>query len=774
MLRFWLNLFLILTLIAPLSAQAALPFENVLLPSKNEAVTSPNPEEKGLNEEDIRSQKEQNAKELEQFKQFETQSAESAPQGDGRYYKSRVQMLESLDLLYSDILEALASKKRVESRIKGLESEEAQWTSGTPPKDFSVDFATLDRLRGQEVEARKTLRSRDQVYKSRQEALDEAKKEFQSAEQERRRAKEALETASSDEDRASLEQALALAQLKSHVADLRLDLRELEYGISKSYRDFFQRQQTLSAQQISFLEKRVHFTEEDLQRELGLLDSEIQKVEGRIETQNKAFLEASKEFERARQRLDENPSPESSLIEEVEAKRLAQTAADQERELLNDRLKRLKELKELWTRRALLLNGKTEKSELVIWQQQTRQYLDQIKRDDELLNLRLNSLRNNLVEAEEKSRAKTDADAETKRWLQRQKEAIQQNIDLFQDSLASLAMTRKLYEKFLSEQESRYNIVPFTERISRLWDRATRVWNYELTSVDDNPITVSKLFFAVILMVVGLLLAKRLSGAMANRLLPRFGVAPGVAAALRTLTYYALVLVFVLSALHLVRVPLTLFAVLGGAVAIGIGFGSQNMMNNFISGLILLIERPIKVGDIIETEGSAGIVEHIGGRSTQIRTFSNIHMIVPNSSFLEKSVVNWTLSDNMIRSNIRVGVAYGSPTRQVADLLKNAATEHGKVLKTPEPVVLFADFGNDALIFDLYFWLKIQNSFERRLIESDLRFMIEGSFSDAEITIAFPQRDIHFDAKAPLAIRLLKEEKGETPAPKEDKSLGLK
>ncbi|MDL1871614.1 mechanosensitive ion channel [Deltaproteobacteria bacterium PRO3] len=753
--RLWVHLVLWLSLLSPAAGQAAFPFDNPLLPGGNGSNATPAPQKKALTEAEVRTQQERNAQELEQAKQSLSQLAESAPQVENRYLNDRIQLLESLDLIYGDLLEAFASQKKILARTAALESEENQWKSGTLPKDFAVDFNNLDRLRGQEVEAKKNQRNREQIYKSRQEAAEEAKKDFQTAEQERRRAKEAVETAKDGAERAALEPALALAQLKSRQAELRLALRELEFEVAKNYRVFFQKQQTLNALEISYLEKRVRFGEEDLKRELNLLNAESEKLSQLLERQQKELQAAAKEYDRARKRLDENASPAPALIEEVEAKRLAQTALEQQGELLNDRLKRLKELEELWKRRYRLLSGKTDRPEIAAWQPQTRQYLDQLRRDEELSNLRLNSLRNSLVENEEKARAKGEADPEAKRWLQQQREALQRNIDTMQDHLASLALTRKLYEKFLAEQETRYAQVSFSDRMSRIWERFLHVWNYELTSVDDSPITVSKVFFAVILMVFGFMLARRLSGMLADRVLPRFGVTPGVAAALRKLTFYFLMLLFVLTALHLVRVPLTLFAVLGGAVAIGVGFGSQNLMNNFISGLILLIERPIKVGDIIETDGNAGVVEQIGGRSTQIRTFNNIHMIVPNSAFLEKAVVNWTLSDNMIRSSIRVGVDYGSNTRQVADILKKAASDHGKVLQTPEPIVLFSDFGNDSLVFDLFFWLKIQNSLERRLVESDLRFMIEGAFSEAGVNIAYPQRDVHLDTVKPLEVRVV-------------------
>ena len=324
-------------------------------------------------------------------------------------------------------------------------------------------------------------------------------------------------------------------------------------------------------------------------------------------------------------------------------------------------------------------------------------------------------------------------------------------------SLAHLSLARKLQEKLLFEEEKQVAQVSWKERFERVWNAFLRVWNFELTSVDDSPITVSKIVIALVLIIFGIAVARHLSRILANRVLPRFGVTPGVAAALRSLAFYVLLFFFILFALQLVRVPITLFAVLGGAAAIGIGFGSQNLMNNFISGLILLIERPIKVGDIIEMEQNAGMVERIGGRSTQIRTFNNIHMIVPNSVFLEKTVVNWNLSDNRIRTIIKVGVAYGSDTALVAELLKKAAVEHNKVMNNPEPLVLLTDFGNDALIFELIFWIEIQAPLDRRTTESELRLAIDRLFRKAGICIAFPQRDLHLFTESPLTIRMAPE-----------------
>jgi small-conductance mechanosensitive channel len=205
----------------------------------------------------------------------------------------------------------------------------------------------------------------------------------------------------------------------------------------------------------------------------------------------------------------------------------------------------------------------------------------------------------------------------------------------------------------------------------------------------------------------------------------------------------------------MVNIPLAVFAFLGGAVAIGVGFGAQNIINNFISGFILVTERPISIGDLIEVDGTLGGVEEIGARCTRVRTGENIHILVPNSTLLERNITNWTLSDKKIRTKVTVGVIYGSPVDKVKELLLRATEETDRVVKHPEPFVLFADFGDNALIFDVYFWISIEKVIERKRIESSVRFRIDDLFREAGIVIAFPQRDVHLDAHKPLELRIL-------------------
>ena len=199
------------------------------------------------------------------------------------------------------------------------------------------------------------------------------------------------------------------------------------------------------------------------------------------------------------------------------------------------------------------------------------------------------------------------------------------------------------------------------------------------------------------------------------------------------------------TALGMLKVPLGAFAFISGAVAIGIGFGAQNIINNFISGWILMGERPIRIGDLLEVNGTLGRVEAINTRSTRIKRVDGVRIVVPNSHLLENMVVNWNLGDDDIRIFVSVGVAYGSPVRRVAELIEKAVTEQEDVLQDPAPRILFQDFGNSALEFETYFWTQLRPGGDLRRLRSEIRFRIDELFRENGITIAFPQRDVHLD-----------------------------
>jgi potassium-dependent mechanosensitive channel len=248
----------------------------------------------------------------------------------------------------------------------------------------------------------------------------------------------------------------------------------------------------------------------------------------------------------------------------------------------------------------------------------------------------------------------------------------------------------------------------------------------------------------------------KLLGRFGERLATRrFGMDADRARLLRRwLHTLGMVIVFV-AVLLWVKIPFAVFAFLGGAVAIGLGFGMQTMLKNLISGLMILGERPFRLGDIVEVGGIRGTVTAIGVRSSTILDQNGIETLVPNSIFLEQNLTNWTYSSGQVRFVIRVGVAYGSDQSRVRGLLMECAQRHGRVLKEPPPEVLFEDFGADSLLFALYVWIDLKRGGVAREIQSDLRYMIAEGFGKAGIVIAFPQRDIHLDSSTPLRVELI-------------------
>ena len=198
-----------------------------------------------------------------------------------------------------------------------------------------------------------------------------------------------------------------------------------------------------------------------------------------------------------------------------------------------------------------------------------------------------------------------------------------------------------------------------------------------------------------------------------------------------------------ITSMDILNIPLTAFV--SGAIAIGVGFGAQNIINNFISGWILMWERPIRIGDFLEVGDARGVVECINTRSTLIRRNDGVHMLVPNSQLLENTVTNWTLIDKNARTFVRVGVSYGSDVLLVQTLLFQVLEERDDILPHPKPIVLFEDFGDNALIFDMVFWVNAVSETDIRRRRSEIRFRIYDLFNQNDICIAYPQRDIHLD-----------------------------
>ncbi|HWY52444.1 MAG TPA: mechanosensitive ion channel domain-containing protein [Chthoniobacterales bacterium] len=264
-------------------------------------------------------------------------------------------------------------------------------------------------------------------------------------------------------------------------------------------------------------------------------------------------------------------------------------------------------------------------------------------------------------------------------------------------------------------------------------------WNAPLPGV---TLSLVQIFLLIALLIAVFWISSRTKRFLFNRFLAKSGLDRSLQYAIAQIVSNVVLIVGIFIVLDNAGIHLGALTVFAGAVGVGVGFGLQNIASNFISGLVILAERPITVGDRVEVAGIAGQVQHIRARSTVIVTNDNITMIVPNTKFIDSPVTNWTYGDPRVRFRLPVGVAYGSDVNKVREALLAAAHENQNTLKDPAPSVFLEKFGVNSIDFELVVWSS-EMSYRPRRYRSDLNFAMEEKLREARIEIAFPQRDLH-------------------------------
>src|ERR1700704_1864131 len=264
-------------------------------------------------------------------------------------------------------------------------------------------------------------------------------------------------------------------------------------------------------------------------------------------------------------------------------------------------------------------------------------------------------------------------------------------------------------------------------------------WNAPLPGV---TLSLVQIFLLIALLIAVFWISSRTKRFLFNRFLAKSGLDRSLQYAIAQIVSNVVLIVGIFIVLDNAGIHLGALTVFAGAVGVGVGFGLQNIASNFISGLVILAERPITVGDRVEVAGIAGQVQHIRARRTVIVTNDNITMIVPNTKFIDSPVTNWTYGDPRVRFRIPVGVAYGSDPEKVREALLAAGRENPNTLDDPAPSVFLEKFGESSIHFELVVWSREMSSRPRRY-RSDLNFAIEKHLRSAGIEIPFPQRDLH-------------------------------
>lgn len=577
------------------------------------------------------------------------------------------------------------------------------------------------------------------------EALREARDDFAVKERVRRTAREALDKAS---DRAKAQSDLRLAELESRLAQETLQLREKALATLKLQQSLLEPKQALLRPSLEWL--RAHLVIAD--DEVAAARARRQKREVELDTALRAAKDDADRVSRLVFAAERKAVPDTPT-EELDFRRADRQTANRTLGVLAAQRERLDEIDKIADQRRRVLGGGSTKEEMRAWETENRGALERLEKDRHLQLQELLKSRQELQDLQGRMSRLAPGKDRADPWLVDRVARLTAWVALCDRELADLDGVRT--ERLRLKEEVGTHVKSFS--FDDAWQTALRnvysAWNYEAFSMQDQPVRVKTILAVIALLAVGHWLSRRMSGLIGRAVFGRFGMSTGRRAAWETLSFYGLFLFVLLAAFHLFHLSLTQFSVVSGALAVGLGFGSQNLIGNFISGIILLVERPVNQGDVIELDGQQVTVERLGPRSTIVRSMDNTHIVVPNSRLLEQSVTNWTLSDDIVRRRIKIGVAYGSDTRAVDRIVRDVLASLDAAHTHPAPRVTFSDFGDNALMFEAQFWCHVDARIEA---ETELRHRITEAFTKAGIVMAFPQRDVHLDTVKPLQIEMVR------------------
>jgi potassium efflux system protein len=681
-------------------------------------------------------------------------------------------IIESLLFFYQEGLTSLATVESERDKLKLAEAQAQEWTDFTEPPPYSMLM-----LYGLQEEA-DALRGKQAVLESLlagwqgDSALLQA--EVSRAQAAARQAAENVERAASpgDSERAVWRRDFAGWRVRASernvwFKEIQTALVSVKLAVVRAELALLEKKITVASRHAVLSEADMEKVREGLKAANQNLQLELQKAVAENTRWTKERAASARILDTAR--AENNKEAIETLTARLRAADTWVAATSQEIETLGTLSVINNNIEEYWNYQYMLLNSLEPKLQ--------HNALQQLQRDLARLRQWGSYTQDNLrlaVSEESNQQAKLDSislDSPLRRYEAQTLEAYRlkrqtaERIRLLADRTA-LMLTR-----WLDNYHRSYEDKPIEERVKiRMLDAAIKVeqiFGYELLIVDDEVdlegkkvkisrgVTLGKLLTALAVFVVGFWIAKWLSRRFQRMLVAQFGIDEAQSNVLRRWVLMGFSLILLVTVLTMARIPLTAFAFLGGALAIGVGFGTQTMLKNLISGVMILLERKIKVGDIVEVDSIVGTITEIDIRSSTVRGFDGVETMIPNSTFLENKVTNWTYTSLKVRRCVRVGVAYGSPVREVIQLLLDCASRHGQVLNDPKPYVWLEDFGENSLVFGLYFWLEMGPKVSALQMMSDLRCMMIDALGKSGIAIPFPQRDIHFAPSQPVPVSVV-------------------
>ena len=659
----------------------------------------------------------------------------------------RKTLLQQVVRSYDEQIEDVQRLENIHRRQDELSREAAQWKGFAEPPPYSIFLA--DQL----WEAVYALRLGAEGIQSQLTLIelrfDRMREALQRAEERLRQVSERLEIANDEAQAGEQRRLRDMEELRKRAASVQLAASELSKKREEAELSETQARLAFAERQFQAAEQQTVFTEEDLKKVHTRLSEEREGLEAELHQTAADRRVQQQTLEKLERRLDARFAKQTSgastdraeknmerVKADLELKRAEVDTQTAEEDLLRQLLDFVGGERQLWDARFAVVHS-TEPG----------QAREAYKKFSPLFNnvvasrdyVRQQVLVVSGQAGEVVHRLRTATGAEERGRLESLVKNFRQREQAYDRALRRLDHTTRFVERWKAEVKQQHKELPLSDRLVD-WSRqagggAKTIWNFEVFSAEDTieldgkqiigrrSITVGKIISALGILLIGYWICLHLARLIGRLAVTRLGMAADVANLIRQWSQAVLMTILLIISLVSVKIPLTVFAFLGGAFAIGVGFGAQTLLKNMISGILLLIERPLRVGDLIEVENVRGRVTSIGLRSSTVRDAKGMETLIPNSSFLEKHLTNWTYSSRVSRFSLRVGAPYEASTSRVIDMLAHLAKEHPHVLEMPPPQVLLEEFGQNARIFSLNYWLEIRLDIDPSQVASELRFV---------------------------------------------------
>jgi len=682
-------------------------------------------------------------------------------------------LLQRLVRLYEQQLSNATELETAKARKAQLVREAQAWTGFTDLVPYSI--LLTDRLREEIQAERLELSNGDSTVTMLDQLIEEQRAALAQAEEKIRQFNEQLEGAKDPSVAARLSWQRDLERLRSQVAavsvavfDSERQVRQERLAESRVRLGLLQRQLMIADAGAKFTQVDLDQVTSQIEHKARRLEHELAEAQTRRDTAARA-LEAAREEQRLAQgRPEASPAAKARALELVAAREAQLEAAETATSVLRLLLEGGNVERTMWEQRFAAYDSRNVETlresrrrldaftrRLDLWRDHARQQLEASSSQIRLQETRLNNL-------------PPESDLHS---LAAERLAALRERDQFLLRFArAVERVERLNDRWSEGLRAAEGRLPFTGRVQNLFSDARsflqRLWNFEVFTAEDTitvdgqkitgkrSVTIGKIVMAILILAVGYWITGLITAFVEPIIVKRLKIEPNQANLIRRWLRAFLMVCLVMFSLVSVKIPLTVFAFAGGALAIGLGFGTQNLLKNFVSGLIILFERPFRVGDVLDVGGQRGTVTSVGLRASILQLWDGTETLIPNSTLLENNLSNWTYTNRKVRFTVTVGAAYGSDARRVIQVLNDVAERHGLVEKEPKPVVLFNEFADSALIFELRYWVDFSKANPPQ-VASDLRLMIASAFAEHGIVIAFPQRDVHLDATRPIPVEVV-------------------